>query len=242
MKTQKKAIIIGASSGIGEALAETLVRDGYTVGITGRREDRLLAIKNKYPDSIITCSFDVTNWVNTQKCIDQLLEELGSLDLFIYCSGRGGTNKGFNFLTDYMVIRVNIIGFTNAVSHVYHYMRKQGHGQIVNISSVAGLRGHHNHAAYHSTKSYQSKYIESLRKKCYKEHCKIKVTDIRPGFVQTEFIAKRPTFLVSSLAKAVKQMYRAIKMQRKVVYVSRRYIIIAFLMRIIPPFLYDRCP
>lgn len=242
MKNYKKAIIVGASSGIGEGLAETLVKDGYMVGITGRREEKLMAIKEKYPENIITCAFDVTEWAYSKKCIDHLLEELGGVDLFIYCSGLGATNKYFDFLIDYKVIRVNIIGFTNAITHIYKYMIGQGHGHIVNISSVAGLRGHHHHAAYHSTKSYQSKYMESLRKLCFKSNCNIKVTDIRPGFVQTEFIEKRPAFLVSSLAKAVKQMYHAIKMQRKVVYVSRRYMIIAFLMKVFPACLYDRCP
>jgi len=242
MKNSKKAIIIGASSGIGEALAETLVKDGYKVGITGRREDRLLEIKDKYPDNIIVSSFDISNCVYSKKCIDHLLEKLGGIDLFIFCSGIGATNKYFNFQIDYKVIRVNIIGFTNAITHIYKYMMEQGHGHIVNVSSVAGLRGHHSHAAYHSTKSYQSKYIESLRQKCVIQHCNIKVTDIRPGFIQTDFISKRPALMVSSLTKAVRQMYHAIKMQRKVVYVSRRYIIIAFLMKIFPAYLYDRCP
>lgn len=242
MKTSKKAIIVGASSGIGEALAEKLVGDGYVVGITARREDRLIKIKEKFPDNIHICAFDITNHNKSVKCLDQLLDILGGIDLFIYCSGLGGTNKELSFWLDYKIIKVNVTGFTNAMTHIYKYMQKQGHGQIVNISSVAGLRGNHNHAAYHASKSYQSIYMEGLRKKSLKIHCDIAVTDIRPGFIQTDFIKKRPPILVCPLDKAVKQMYNAIKNKRKVVYVSARYMIIAFLMKVFPCFLYDRCP
>jgi short-subunit dehydrogenase len=239
---KKKAIIIGASSGIGEALAMKLVNDGYRVGITGRREEKLEAIRARSPEHILACSFDITDTEGSVKCIDRLVEELGGLDLFIYCSGRGATNEDLSFLLDYKVIKVNIIGFTNAMTHAYKYLQRQGHGHIVNISSVAGLRGNDCHAAYHASKSYQCIYMEGLRKKSFKRKLNINVTDIRPGFVQTDFISKRPPILVCPLAKAVRQMYQAIKQQRKVVYVSKRYMIIAFLMKVFPCFLYDRCP
>ena len=242
METSKKAIIVGASSGIGEALAEKLVREGYMVGITGRREDRLMAVKDRFPERIQICSFDITNTKNSIKCLDQLLGKLGGIDLFIYCSGLGGTNKNLSFWLDYKIIKVNVTGFTNAMNHIYKYMQSQGHGQIVNISSVAGLRGNHNHAAYHASKSYQSIYMEGLRKKSLKINCDIAVTDIRPGFIQTDFIKKRPPILVCPLDKAVNQMYHAIKKKRKVVYVSMRYMLVAFLMKIFPCYLYDRCP
>jgi len=121
-------------------------------------------------------------------------------------------------------------------------MQRQGHGHIVNISSIAGLRGNHMHAAYHASKSYQCIYMEGLRKKSVKRHNNISVTDIRPGFIQTDFIKKRPAILVCPLGKAVRQMYRAIKRKRRVVYVSKRYMILAVLMKVFPCFLYDRCP
>ena len=239
---KKKAIIIGASSGIGEAIAMTLVKDGYRVRITGRREDNLQSIRQRSPENILICSFDITDIKGSIKCIDMLLKDLGGLDLFIYCSGRGATNEDLCFLLDFKVINVNIIGFTNAVTHVFKYMQKQGYGHIVNVSSVAGLRGNDCHAAYHASKSYQCIYMEGLRKKSFKRKLNIAVTDIRPGFVQTDFISKRPPILVCPLDKAVRQMYKAIKNKRKVVYVSKRYMIIAFLMKVFPCFLYDRCP
>ena len=83
-----------------------------------------------------------------------------------------------------------IVGFTNAVNHIFNYMQHQGHGHIANISSVAGLRGNHLHAAYHASKSYQCIYMEGLRKKSFKKQSNITVTDIRPGFVKTDFIKK----------------------------------------------------
>jgi short-subunit dehydrogenase len=239
---KKKAIIIGASSGIGEAIAMTLIRDGYKVGITGRRLEKLQSIRERDPENILICSFDITDTEGSVKCIDMLLKDLGGIDLFIYCSGRGATNEDLCFLIDYKVINVNIIGFTNAVTHVFKYMQKQRHGHIVNISSVAGLRGNHCHAAYHASKSYQCIYMEGLRKKSFKRKLNIDVTDIRPGFVQTDFISKRPPILVCPLEKAVRQMYRAIKNKRKVVYVSKRYMILAFLMKVFPCCWYDRCP
>ncbi|MEN8223779.1 MAG: SDR family NAD(P)-dependent oxidoreductase [Bacteroidota bacterium] len=238
----KKAIIVGASSGIGKGLAEQLVQDGYVVGITGRREEKLLSIQEKYPEKVVISAFDVTEHTHSINCLQKLIQEMGGVDLFVYCSGQGVKNEDLSFLLDYKVIRVNITGFTNVMTFMFKYMQNQGHGHVVNISSVAGLRGNHMHAAYHASKSYQCIYMEGLRKKSYKRHLNVKVTDIRPGFVKTEFIADRPSYLVASLEKAVKQIYAAIRKQRKVVYITKRYMIVAFLMKTFPCFLYDRCP
>ena len=154
---KKKAIIIGASSGIGEAIAMALVRDGYKVGITGRRLEKLQSIRERDPENILICSFDITDTEGSVKCIDMLLKDLGGIDLVIYCSGRGATNEDLCFLIDYKVINVNIIGFTNAVTHVFKYMQKQRHGHIV----IAYLRFTSDsttlfYKAQHSTSSFSA--------------------------------------------------------------------------------------
>ena len=84
--------------------------------------------------------------------------------------------------------------------------------------------------------------MEGLRKKAFKEKLNISVTDVRPGFVNTDFICERPRILVAPLSKAVRQMFAAIKKHRKVVYITKRYMILAVLMKVFPCCLYDRCP
>src|SRR5690348_4114054 len=85
---QKKIIIVGASSGIGRVMAEMYAMEGHWVGITGRREYLLAELKAKYPRQIFISCFDVMGNENQQK-IQQLIDELGGLDLLIYNSGYG---------------------------------------------------------------------------------------------------------------------------------------------------------
>ncbi|HSG68042.1 MAG TPA: SDR family NAD(P)-dependent oxidoreductase, partial [Bacteroidales bacterium] len=117
IKSERKAIVVGASSGIGRGLAETLIRNGYHVGITGRREERLMALKDRYPDKVEVSCFDITDHNRTIQCLDNLIDKLQGLDLFIFSSGQGATNGNLSFLIDYKVIKVNILGFTNAMTH-----------------------------------------------------------------------------------------------------------------------------
>jgi short-subunit dehydrogenase len=105
---------------------------------------------------------------------------------------------------------------------------------------VAGLRGSRQAPAYSATKSYQINYLEGLRQKAKKEKSGITVTDVRPGFVDTPMAKSPVKFWVAPVEKAADQIYLAIQQKRNIVYVTKRWRLIAWIIKIIPGFIYSR--
>lgn len=236
----KKAIIIGASSGIGKELARTLARDAYRVGITGRRESFLAALKNEAPDSFLPQVLDVSD---TETCISQLdalVDRLGGLDLLVICAGTGEINDDLLFEIERETIATNVLGFTCVADWAFRYFRRQAlGGHLVTVTSVGGLRGNRRAPAYGATKAFQINYSEALRQLGLRSNPRIFVTDIRPGLVDTAMAKGEGLFWVMPVKKTVAQMYRAIKRKRKVVYVTRRWGFMAALSRHMPRFIVD---
>lgn len=232
----KKAIVIGATSGIGKALAKILVEENYRVGITGRRALKLEEIRNSNPAHYISKSYDCTTESNSDN-LTELTNKLGGLDLLIMSSGTGNVNSELIYSEDEKTLDLNVKAFTEVMNWAYNYFKEQGKGHIVAISSVAGLRGSQHAPSYFASKAYQINYLESLRKKAKKP---IYITDIRPGYVDTAMALGDKKFWMSSLEKASKQIYSYIKRKKDVGYVSKRWVLIAFALKIIPSFIYKR--
>jgi len=236
----KKAIIIGASSGIGEGLARELQKAGYKTGITGRRKELLDKIKDVNPDSFIVKSFDITDFKASIDKINELVKELNGLDLLVISSGADSFNESLDFEIEKRIIDVNILGFTNIADWAYNYFKKQGQGHLAAISSIAGIRGNRLAPAYNATKAYQINYLEGLRQKSHKEKIKINITDVRPGFVDTDMAKGDGLFWVMPVDKAAAQIYGAIKSSKEVVYITKRWGFIAGLLKILPRFVYNK--
>ena len=236
----KKAIILGASSGIGAALAGLLVADDYTVAITGRRELLLKNIQKNNPEKILYKTFDVRDTVNLGNTLDELVTELDGCNLFIISAGTGDINEDLNFEIEKVIIDTNVSGFTCAADWAFRYFQQQGHGHIAGISSVAGIRGYRGAPAYNATKAYQINYMEGLRQKACKINLPITVTDLRPGFVNTKMAKDGGQFWVSSPEKASLQIYRAIKRKKKVAYITRRWWLIGSILKVLPSCIYER--
>lgn len=234
----KKAIVIGASSGIGNELARLLVKNGYIVGITGRRIHMLIDLKNENPDKYFVCSFDLTDTYNLKTHLESLAQQLGGVDLLIISSGTGETNDNFDFEIEKRTIDVNVTGFTAVCDWAFNYFAKQKTGHIVGISSVAGLRGSRQAPSYNATKAYQINYLEGLHQKAKKLKIRLFVTDIRPGFVDTDMAKGEGLFWVSNVEKAARQIFKAIEQKRCVVYITKRWILIAFLLKLLPKWIY----
>ncbi len=229
----KKAIVIGATSGIGAGLANLLVADGYKVGITGRRIDKLKEIQSANPKRYIIKKHDVTKLDHSEKVFIDLINELGTVDLIIYCSGIAEPNYKLEWSKELPTIKVNVIGAVHLFGLAYGFFHKQGYGHLVGISSVAGVRGNRYVPAYFASKAFQNNYLESLWMKAKRSKKDIHITDIAPGFVDTK-MALGDTFGMAPLNKAVKQIYTAIKRKKKKAYITKRWKLIAFAMRILP--------
>lgn len=236
----KKAIIVGASSGIGKGLAKLLATYDYKVGITGRRTMLLNELKETNLNSFLIKTFDVADTKTSIEKLKELTTELGGLDLMIFSSGTGELNDSLDFEIEKKVIDINVIGFTNIIDWAFNYFERQEFGHLVAISSAAGLRGSRQAPSYYATKSYQINYLEGLRQKSTKSKKPIFVTDIRPGLVDTDMAKGEGLFWVMPVEKVTKQIFKAIKNKRKVAYVTKRWGFIARLLKLLPRFIYDR--
>ncbi|TBW26550.1 SDR family NAD(P)-dependent oxidoreductase [Gramella sp. KN1008] len=237
---QKKAIIIGASSGIGRGLAKRLTEEGIKVGITGRRLDLLLDLQRENPEAFEVACFDVTELETSILKLQLLVEEMGGLDMLILSSGVGELNDKLNFENDRNAISTNIAGFTNILNWAFKFFQDQKYGHIVAISSIGGLRGSRRAPSYSASKAYQINYLESLRQSATYNKLPIIITDVRPGFVDTAMAKGEGLFWVVPVKKAAKQIYDAIRAEKKVVYISKRWRIIASVYKNIPSILYNK--
>jgi len=236
----KKAIIIGASSGIGRELAMLLAAERYSVGITGRRLELLTELSSKNPDVFIPKQMDITHFENTISTLAVLVQELGGLDLLILSSGTGEINQELNFNIEQSTCQTNVMGFTNIVDWALNYFIAQHTGHLVVISSIAGLRGNKDAPAYNASKAYQINYTEAMRQKVCSMKLPISITDIRPGFVDTDMAKGDGKFWVATVEKASKQIVKAIHRKKKVVYITKRWAFIALILKVLPRFIFDR--
>jgi len=234
----RNAIVFGATSGIGKQLAEFLVSDGYKVAITGIRNELLTNIKSSNPDSYIIKQNDVQNIEQTQLVFSEIVNELGEVHLIIHSSGIGYENLELDWQKEYDTIKTNVVGATRIYDLAFNLFKKQGFGHLVAISSIASLRGSRGAPAYFASKAYQVNYLESLYLKTKEiKGGKIYITDVRPGFVDTKMALGDGVFWMASLDKASKQIYSAIKSKKRKVYISKRWKLIAWVLKIVPSWL-----
>lgn len=244
----KRVIIIGATSGIGRALAKKYADAGNRVGVTGRREELLQSFRAEFEPSgistppgdhsIATECFDVTGKDNILH-LQSLINKLGGMDLLIYNSGFGDPSPTLEWSIDKKTVDINVNGFIEIVNWSFHYFVDQGSGHIAATSSIASNRGNSFAPAYSASKSFISCYLEGLYLKTRKTNASVFITDIQPGFVKTKEINIKGQFWVIPVEKAVRQMIRAIEKRRFRVYVSKRWWLIAKAMRIAPRFIYQ---
>lgn len=231
----KTAIVFGATSGIGKTLTELLVKDDYKVAITGRRLEMLEELKSSYPDQILVKQNDIQQVDEVESVFNEIVEEFGTIDLVVQSSGVGFVNPKLNWDLNEQTINTNVLGVTKLYTLAYNLFKKQGHGHLVGITSIASIRGNRAAPDYFASKAYQKAYLESLYIKTKSITSKqVFITDIRPGFVDTAMALGDGLFWMAPLEKATKQIYSAIKRKKRVAYISKRWAIIAFVLKIVP--------
>lgn len=235
----KKAIIVGATSGIGKELVKILVGNNYKVGVTGLEKNGLEELPEVKRGSLEFRYFDCTKDSNSEK-ITELVEALGGLDLLVFSAGIGHLNNNSGFKVENHANKLNVLAFTEIADWSYRFFEKQGKGHFVAISSIAGIRGYRVAPAYHAAKSYQIRYLEALNQKAYQSGKPIYITDIRPGFVKTDMSVGKRQFWVTSKENAARQIFDFIKKRTCIGYVTKRWQIIAIIMRLVPAWLHKR--
>jgi short-subunit dehydrogenase len=237
--SHKKIIIVGATSGIGKEVARIYLEGGNTVGLTGRRLNLLEEMRVAYPGKVHIASFDVRGGENITQ-LQSLINEMGGLDLLIYNSGYGDVSKTLDWELDKATYETNVQGFVEIINFAFNYFVKQGIGQVATTSSIASIRGNSWAPAYSASKAFQSIYMEGLHMKARRMKVNVAVTDIQPGFVDTKMSKGNGQFWVAPPVKAARQIVQAIEKKKWRAYVTKRWWIIAQLMKWAPGWLYHR--
>ncbi len=235
-----KVIIIGATSGIGRSIAEHYAAENHIIGISGRRTEKLEEIKNGFPNvEIHTAFMDVVNAEESRQKLGELINEMGGCDVLIINAGVGFPKATYE--QEMQVVDINARGFMALANFGFEYFKTQKKGHLVGISSVAATRSSPYAPEYHATKAFMSSYLEGLRYRAAKWYKNIHVTDIRPGFVETAMTEENKTmFWVATPQKAARQIAEAVESKKAVAYVTKRYVLIATLLKILPDWIYTR--
>ncbi|MFI3331253.1 MAG: SDR family NAD(P)-dependent oxidoreductase [Rikenellaceae bacterium] len=210
---KKSALITGASSGIGQATARILAQAGYNLVLTARRAINIRELKREieatFPEcEVLSLSFDIRDKLQCEAALENLPEEFRTIDLLI---NNAGLAAGFEHISqgdtnDWdAMIDTNIKGLLYVSKIISNKMIDQGYGHIINIGSIAGVQPYENGTVYCASKHAVHALSQGMRIDLL-EHG-IKVTEIRPGMVETEFSLVR---FQGDLERA-KQVYEGIE-------------------------------
>ncbi|HLL98838.1 MAG TPA: SDR family NAD(P)-dependent oxidoreductase [Rubrobacteraceae bacterium] len=186
----KVAVVTGASSGIGEATAEALAREGAAVVVAARREDRLAGLVERIEGEsgrVLAAICDVTDESQAHGLIQKAREEFGSVDILVNNAGVMLLSTVGKGLSDQwrQMFEVNVMGLLYTTDAAIDVMKQQGSGHLVNISSVAGRKvTRDSSGVYAGTKFAVNAISEGLRQELLEDN--IRVTIVEPGAVDTE--------------------------------------------------------
>lgn len=234
-----KAIVIGASSGIGRALAKKLAAEGYELGVTARRVEMLDSLQTEIGKKIEIRHMDLLQPKAAIVILEQLIRDLGALDLIIINSGVNHYSVQMEWPEDYQTATVNVTGFLAMANVAARYFKARKQGHLVGISSIAGTRGSGRAPVYCATKSFVSTYLEGLRH--ILAPLGIHITDIRPGLIDTEMMKKSNLKRgMVSAEVAADGIFTAIIHKKRVAYVPGWWVWIAALVWLVPDFVFSR--
>ena len=237
---QKKAIIMGASSGMGKELAKILSGNDYIVGLAARRIDLLDELQKGLPNKSFIKQIDISKPEDAEIKFKEMISEMGGVDLVVISSGYGDLNSKLKWPIEKATIDVNVTGFALIAGIALHHFLDRGSGHLVGISSIAALRGQRSAPAYSASKAFVCNYLEGLRHSASKSGKPIYVTDVQPGFVKTSMSRGNNLFWISTVEKAASQIYDAIVKKKKHAYITKRWRLVAWLLKIVPDWIYNK--
>ncbi len=241
MENEKKAIIMGATSGIGKEVAKQLAARGWQLGLAGRRIGLLEQSRQEIPQVKAVKQIDVTDR-DAPRLLDELITETGGMDLYFHSSGIGYQNVELDVEKELATINTNGMGFTRMLTAAFRHLAGHPgkHGQIAVISSIAGTKGLGAAPAYSSSKRFQSHYLECLEQLARIRRLPVSFTDIRPGFVDTDLIKGSRYPLRLKAEDVARHIVRAIERKRRVAVVDWRYRMLVFFWKLVPGRLWVR--
>lgn len=230
-----KAIIIGASSGIGKALALELAKRNYHIGLTGRRENLLHALAAQSGTTCYIKVMDITRVDQAQAQLKELISQMNGVDIVIISAGVGSCDLDWEEQRE--IIDTNVRGFTALSCVALDYFLKENKGHLVGISSIAALRGGAGAPAYTASKAFVSNYLDGLRARIKRMKKNICITHVQPGLVDTA-MGQASSFWRATPQKAALQIVHAIHRKSRHAYITKRWRLIAWFFKYAPDFLF----
>ena len=236
------AIVMGATSGIGYEVALALARQGWRVGVAGRREDILKKMVDETAGIVAYEVIDVTVPQATD-ALHRLIGKIGGMGLYFHSSGIGYQNTDLDTDKELRTIETNCLGMARLVGAAFRYFEQhtEAEGQIAVISSIARTRGLGAAPAYSASKRFTSHYMESL---CQLKRIKglrhLHITDIRPGFVRTPLIEGSHFPMQLDARRVATIIVAAIRRRQAVVTINWLYRLLVFFWQLIPRWLWVR--
>ena len=248
LNPRRRGIIIGASDGLGAALARRLAREGYTLALLARTREKLDDLCHEINTSMeggCACIYvhDVTQYDQVPGLLRKIVADLGGLDLAIYCAGinvpPGGMDK-YNFANDRQMIETNLIGAMAWLSPIAEMFQSAGAGQIVGISSVAGDRGRVGNPGYNTSKAGLTTYLEALRNRLTRRG--VNVLTVKPGFMKTEMVkaAQCATPFLITPEKAAEDIWKAMQKRKQMIYTPSLWRWIMLAIQHTPSFIFRK--
>lgn len=235
----KKVIIIGATSGIGRELAIQMVHRGYKVGGCGRTEKVLYKLEKELGANFNSLTIDIRNTESLTGRLDQLIKQLGGMDICIISSGVSRRNTDLEWNTEADILMTNVLGFTATAGYAVRYFLKKKSGHLVGITSLTKYFPNTTSPAYNASKAFESNYLDSMRFRMQGKN--LHVTEICPGFVDTPIVKKRKGFMmISPVEKATTQIIQAIESKKKTVIITKRWQVIRRLIPLVPAWVFRR--
>lgn len=234
-------VIMGATSGIGLAVAKALAKRGVKIGAAGRRQDSLDALRREFPDNVETMQIDV-NSSDAPDRLDRLIGRLGGMDLYFHVSGIGYDNPTLDPGRDAEIIDTNAVGLARMVTAAYRYFRHHGiRGHICALTSIAGLAPIGDMAAYCASKTCAQTFLTAMSQLSREQRSGVTFTDIRPGWIETPLLHADTSYpLAMPLDAIVPRVIRALVRRPRVAYLDWRWRGAALLARAVPECLWDR--
>jgi short-subunit dehydrogenase len=240
--SQLKVFITGASSGIGQALAQHYAKEGAIIALVARRKDLLISLQDSLPTKTVTYALDVRDFGALEQAGQDFIARFGPPDIVIANAGVSAgtlTENKEDINTFKGVIDINLLGMVHTFQPFINPMKQAGKGSLVGIASVAGIRGLPGAGAYSASKAAVIAYLESLRVELSLDG--INVTTIAPGYIKTPMtdINEYPMPFLMAPDVAAKKFAQAIAKNKRFIVIPWQMGMLARVMRLLPPWLWD---
>ncbi|MBK9383874.1 MAG: SDR family NAD(P)-dependent oxidoreductase [Planctomycetes bacterium] len=243
-RTYKHALVIGASSGIGEELAVQLARQGARVAVVARRAEELERVARRIREAggtVFAHAHDVRSYAEVDPLFDRIVDELGGLDCAVYAAGvmpRVAEGE-YDFAKDRAMLEVNLVGCVAWLNRAALHCEAQRSGTILGVSSIAGERGRRGAPVYCTSKAGMTAYLEALRNRCSRYG--VNVVTAKPGFIDTPMThGMTGLFWLISAEEAARRILRLADGRGRSGFVPWRWSLVAFVLKRIPSFLFRK--